>query len=323
MTVMVTGGAGYIGSHVVRLLTERGDDVVVVDDLSTGIPDRVAELPLEIFDLSEPGAVDALKRVIAKYNVDSVIHFAAKKMVGESVENPIMYYRQNIDGLTNLLEALQLTGVDKLVFSSSAAVYGIQDRQIIDESHASQKPASPYGETKLVGEWLIDAVCAASSLRAINLRYFNVAGAGWPELADTAVMNLVPIVLERFEQSKPAVVFGDDYGTEDGTCIRDYIHVKDLADAHLAALDALAAGTNARTTYNVGTGNGSSVLEVIQALSDAMGEQIPYEMGDRRPGDPAALVADPTAIREDLGWKAEFGLREIAESAVAARNYHG
>lgn len=319
MTVMVTGGAGYIGSHVVRLLHERGDSVVVVDDMSNGIASRIEDLPLEKIDVSSHAATEQLGEVIKRYNVDSVVHFAAKKMAGESVENPLKYYRNNVAGLANLLDALVAHGVNRLVFSSSALVYGMQDRLLLAEDHVGQHPSNPYGETKLIGEWMIDDVAAVSDLRAIKLRYFNVAGAGWPELADTAVQNLIPIVLNQVENGEQPVIFGDDYPTDDGTCIRDYIHVKDLAEAHVVALDALEAGSNPQSVYNVGTGNGSSVREVIAALSDALGRPIDAVVGDRRQGDPARLVADVTAARQDLGWKAEYGLKEVAQSSVEAR----
>ena len=319
MTVMVTGGAGYIGSHVVRLLHKRGDSVVVVDDMSNGIASRIEGLPLEKIDVSSHTATEQLGEVIKRYNVDSVVHFAAKKMAGESVENPLKYYRNNVAGLANLLDALVAHGVNRLVFSSSALVYGMQDRLLLAEEHVGQHPSNPYGETKLIGEWMIDDVAAVSDLRAIKLRYFNVAGAGWPELADTAVQNLIPIVLNQVENGEQSVIFGDDYPTDDGTCIRDYIHVKDLAEAHVVALDALEAGSNPQSVYNVGTGNGSSVREVIAALSDALGRPIDAVVGDRRQGDPARLVADVTAARQDLGWKAEYGLKEIAQSSVEAR----
>lgn len=319
MTVMVTGGAGYIGSHVVRLLHKRGDSVVIVDDMSNGIASRIEDLPLEKIDVSSHAATEQLGEVIKRYNVDSVVHFAAKKMAGESVENPLKYYRNNVAGLANLLEALVAHNVNRLVFSSSALVYGMQDRLLLAEEHVGQHPSNPYGETKLIGEWMIDDVAAVSDLRAIKLRYFNVAGAGWPEMADTAVQNLIPIVLNQVENGEQPVIFGDDYPTDDGTCIRDYIHVKDLAEAHVVALDALAAGSNPQSVYNVGTGNGSSVREVIAALADALGRPIDAVVGDRRPGDPARLVADVTAARQDLGWKAEYGLKEIAQSSVEAR----
>lgn len=318
---MVTGGAGYIGSHVVRLLRDRGDSVVIVDDMSNGVASRIAGLPLERIDLSQDSAPAQLTDVIKRHRVDSVIHFAAKKMASESVDKPLKYYRNNVTGLANLLEALTATGVNRLVFSSSALVYGMQDRLVLAEQDAGQHPSNPYGETKLIGEWMIDDVAAVSDLRAIKLRYFNVAGAGWPELADTAVQNLIPIVLNQVDRGEQSVIFGDDYPTEDGTCVRDYIHVKDLAEAHVVALDALVAGRNPQSAYNVGTGTGSSVREVIAALSDALGQPIDVAVGQRRAGDPARLVADVTAARQDLGWKAEYGLKDIAQSAVEARKH--
>lgn len=319
MAVMVTGGAGYIGSHVVRLLHERGDSVVVVDDMSNGVKARIEGLPLERIDVASSQATDQLVDVIRQYDVTAVVHFAGKKMAGESVENPLKYYRNNVSGLANLLEAMTLSNVARLVFSSSALVYGMQDRLLLAEGDVGPHPSNPYGETKLIGEWMIDDVAAVTGLQAIKLRYFNVAGAGWPELADTAVQNLIPIVLNQVESGEASVIFGDDYPTDDGTCIRDYIHVKDLAEAHIVALDALAAKTNRSTVYNVGTGNGSSVREVITALSEALNVNVHAVVGARRAGDPARLVADVTRAREELGWKAEYGLKEIAESSVKAR----
>lgn len=317
MSVLVTGGAGYIGSHVVRLLAERGDEVVVVDDLSTGIAARIGDHPLVEIDLSAPGAERELAVVMRSHRVDSVIHFAAKKQVGESVERPTWYYRQNIGGLANLLEAIDAAGVGSLVFSSSAAVYGMPDVDLVSED-ADCLPINPYGETKLIGEWMIDNAARATGLKAVKLRYFNVAGAGWPDLADTAVLNLIPIVLDRVAAGKPPIVFGDDYPTPDGTCIRDYVHVKDLADAHIAALDYIAAGHDAETVFNVGTGVGASVTEVVDAVAGALGRPLAPETGERRAGDPPRLVADVSRIAAELSWKAEFGLEEIVRTAVDA-----
>ncbi|MGO1312963.1 MAG: NAD-dependent epimerase/dehydratase family protein, partial [Brevibacterium aurantiacum] len=231
MSVLVTGGAGYIGSHVVRLLSERGDEVLVVDDLSTGIEARVTGLPIVSLDLASADAEDRLVAAIEENSVDSIIHFAAKKQVGESVEEPIMYYRQNIGGLTNVLAAAERTGIESLVFSSSAATYGMPDVEMVAED-LDCRPINPYGQTKLIGEWMIDNAITSAKMRgakfnAVKLRYFNVAGAGWTELADTAVMNLIPIVLGRIADGKAPIIFGDDYDTPDGTCVRDYVHVKD------------------------------------------------------------------------------------------------
>ncbi|WP_062243257.1 UDP-glucose 4-epimerase GalE [Brevibacterium epidermidis] len=322
MAVLVTGGAGYIGSHVVRLLTERGDDVLVVDDFSTGIASRVDGLPVVDLDLAAADAEDRLVAAIEEHKVDSIIHFAAKKQVGESVEEPVMYYRQNIGGLTNILAAVERTGITSLVFSSSAATYGMPDVDMVPED-LDCRPINPYGQTKLIGEWMIDNAITAATMRgttfnAVKLRYFNVAGAGWPELADTAVMNLIPIVLGRLADGRAPVIFGDDYDTPDGTCIRDYVHVKDLAEAHIAALDYMKAGGTTETVFNVGTGTGASVKEVIDTIAEATGRDIVPEMGERRAGDPPALVADVSRIGALLSWKAEFGLEEIVRSAVDA-----
>lgn len=318
MAVLVTGGAGYIGSHVVRLLAERGDDVVIVDDLSNGLPERVEGFPLEKIDLAAPDAVPALSKAMSDHAVSAVIHFAAKKQVGESVERPLWYYQQNVTGLTNLLAAMEQADVRTMVFSSSAAVYGMPDVGAVQET-TECRPINPYGQTKLIGEWLIDAQMQTGKLEAVKLRYFNVAGAGWPDLADTAVMNLIPIVLNRFAQGQQPVVFGDDYSTPDGTCIRDYIHVADLAEAHVSALDYLKGGNIRGTSFNVGTGTGSSVLEVIDAVGKALGEELEPIMEDRRAGDPPQLIADPSAINADLAWKAQFTLEDIARSAVESR----
>lgn len=318
MAVLVTGGAGYIGSHVVRLLAERGDDVVIVDDLSNGIDRRVEGYPLARIDLSDSGAEDALVDVLDRHDVTSVIHFAAKKQVGESVEYPVWYYRQNVGGLSNLLAALDRGGVDRLVFSSSAAVYGMPDVDLVTEDTPCH-PINPYGQTKLIGEWMIDNASRATGLRAVKLRYFNVAGAGRPDLADTAVLNLVPIVLDRVAAGKAPVVFGDDYPTQDGTCIRDYVHVTDLAEAHIAALDRLAGGELQESVYNVGTGAGSSVVQVIDAISRGLGREIVADLGPRRAGDPPQLVADVSRIATQLLWKAKHDLDDIVGSAIAAR----
>lgn len=322
MTVLVTGGAGYIGSHVVRLLVDRGDDVLVVDDFSTGIESRVEGLPVVSIDLAAADAEDRLVTAIEEHSVDSIIHFAAKKQVGESVEQPLMYYRQNIGGLTNILAAVDRTGVESLVFSSSAATYGMPDVEMVAED-LDCRPINPYGQTKLIGEWMIDNAITSATMRgtrfnAVKLRYFNVAGAGWPELADTAVMNLIPIVLERVAAGKSPIIFGDDYDTPDGTCIRDYVHVKDLAEAHIASLDYMKSGQPAETVFNVGTGRGASVKEVIDAIAEATGREIVPVMGERRAGDPPVLVADASRIAAQLSWKAEFGLDEIVRSAVEA-----
>lgn len=314
MNVLVTGGAGYIGSHVVRLLKERGDNVVVVDNMSSGIASRIHNIPLVELDLAAPEAVETLVAAIETHKISSVIHFAARKQVGESVAKPEWYFSQNIGGMANLLTALRKTGVDRLVFSSSAATYGMPDVDMVREDALCQ-PINPYGQTKLVGEWMVANAARAWNLRGANLRYFNVAGAGWPDLADTAVMNLVPIVFTALEIGQKPVVFGNDYPTPDGSCIRDYVHVLDLAEAHLAALEYLDRDDRPFDTFNVGTGIGSSVLEVMEEIKKVSGVDFEFDIQAGRAGDPPALCADVSRIKETLGWSAKRNLSEIIQTA--------
>ena len=317
MTILVTGGAGYIGAHVVRLLHERGDKVVVVDDLSTGARSRVGDATVIELDVASAGAQEVLAAALREHEVDAVIHFAARKQVGESVERPTYYYQQNVGGLANVLAAMEEVGVHKLVFSSSAATYGMPSVSVVEEKlHA--EPINPYGETKLVGEWLGRAASRAWGLKFVALRYFNVAGAGWDDLGDPAVLNLVPMVLDRLERGEQPRLFGDDYPTPDGTCIRDYIHVLDLAKAHIAALQYLTHDTQPFDVFNVGTGTGASVREVLDGLAAASGLTIDPIIEPRRAGDPPQLVGSPERINEVLGWRAEADLEEILDSAWSA-----
>ena len=315
---MVTGGAGYIGAHVVRLLGERGDEVVVVDDLVTGRAERVNGVPLIQLELADGRVVEQVEQVLRQYRIEAVIHFAARKQVGESVDRAAWYYQQNVGSLANVLIAMQNAAVGRLVFSSSAAVYGAAhgagDDRIGEASPTV--PLSPYGETKLVGEWMVTDAARASGLRAASLRYFNVAGAGWPELGDSAVLNLVPMVFERLDASAAPIIFGDDYNTPDGTCVRDYVHVMDLAEAHLAALDRLEAPGN--QIFNVGTGTGSSVRQVIDAILAVSGATAKPVIAPRRAGDPDSVVASVERIRAQTGWSARYGLEEIVASAWSA-----
>lgn len=315
MSILVTGGTGYIGSHVVAMLRERGDEVVVIDDLETGFAERIGDVPLRELDLAAPDASEQIECVLREHAVERVVHFAARKQVGESVERPLWYHEQNTGGMLALLRAMRDAGVGELVFSSSAAVYGMgagQDRVREDDPTV---PVNPYGETKLAGERIIEGMITAGQLRATSLRYFNVAGCGERRLADRVALNLIPMVIERLLRDEAPRVFGDDYPTPDGTCIRDYVHVSDLAEAHLVALDRLASGDELSSAYNVGTGLGSSVLEVVQAVREASGRDIEPVVVDRRPGDPPALVGDVERIREQLGWSAKRGLPEMAASA--------
>ncbi|MEU3981251.1 UDP-glucose 4-epimerase GalE [Streptomyces sp. NPDC026672] len=314
MSWLVTGGAGYIGAHVVRAMTAAGEHVVVYDDLSTGSADRVPEgMPLVVGTVLDR---ELLERTIRDHAVTGVVHIAAKKQVGESVEKPLHYYRENVTGLQTLLEAMAATGVGRIVFSSSAAVYGMPDVDVVTEDTPCL-PMSPYGETKLIGERLIDAVSRAHGVRAVSLRYFNVAGAASPELADSGVFNLVPMVFERLEAGEAPRIFGDDYATEDGTCVRDYIHVQDIASAHLAAAVRLAeAPEGTSLVLNIGRGEGSSVREMVDHILKATGNgNLTPEVAPRRPGDPARVVASADRIRTELGWTARLGLDEMIDSA--------
>lgn len=321
MTTLVIGGAGYIGAHVVQLLLERGESVAVVDDLSTGFRNRIGDAPLIEQDVTADGAVEVLEREMRERGVKAVIHFAAHKQVGESVEKPEMYWHDNIGGLANVLDAAARAGVRDFVFSSSAAVYGTPDVDLVDEE-LECRPINPYGATKYVGEWMLADAERAHGMRTVALRYFNVAGAGSSELADSLVMNLVPIVLDTLECGKNPKVFGNDYDTPDGTCIRDYVHVEDLADAHVAALGYLENDEREYRVFNVGTGKGSSVLEVIDAIGRAKGIEITPEIAPRRAGDPARLVCSTERIEKALGWKSSKDLDDIVRSAVEATTCH-
>lgn len=314
MNVLVTGGAGYIGSHVVRLLTDKGDRVVSVDDLSTGLTDRLNCESVNML-LEGDDAPNLLAELMVDNKIDSVIHFAARKQVGQSVEEPEFYFRSNIGGLANLLSAMRTASVKKLVFSSSAAVYGMPDVEQVSENDDTS-PINPYGQTKLIGEWMIQNA-KVWGLSAVSLRYFNVAGAGWPELSDKQALNLIPIVLDRISKGQSVEVFGDDYATPDGSCIRDYIHVMDLARAHIEALNHLAEPGN--SIYNVGTGEGSSVMEVIDRIKAVSGLNFDVKISKRRAGDPPKLIASNEKISKDFGWSAEHGLQQIVESAWRAR----
>ncbi|MGZ3099095.1 UDP-glucose 4-epimerase GalE [Streptomyces sp. H72] len=314
MSWLVTGGAGYIGAHVVRALVDGGERVAVYDDLSTGSADRVPEgVPLVVGSVLDRAALEGAFR---DHAVTGVVHIAAKKQVGESVERPLHYYRENVTGLQTLLEAMTSTGVDRLVFSSSAAVYGMPDVDLVTEDTPCL-PMSPYGETKLIGEWLIGAAARAHGIRAASLRYFNVAGAAAPELSDSGVFNLIPMVFERLEAGEAPRVFGDDYATPDGTCVRDYIHVRDIAAAHLAAARRLGdAPEGTSLVLNIGRGEGSSVREMVDRILKVTGrEDLAPRVTERRPGDPARVVASADRAHAELGWSARYGLDDMIDSA--------
>ena len=314
MSVLVTGGAGYIGSHTVRQLRKRGDEVVVLDSLEFGHRDAVADTPLVVGDIAD---YDLVAETISRHHVDSVVHFAAYKAAGESFENPGRYFINNVGGTARLLEAAYRHGVAHFVFSSTCAVYGTPAETPVSED-APVHPESPYGESKALVERMLHWYDVSLRMRSVSLRYFNAAGAAMDgSLGEdwTVTMNLVPVAMKALlGKSPPLRVFGTDYPTPDGTAIRDYIHVDDLADAHLRALDYLAAG-GSTTALNLGTGVGSSVRQVLAAAERAAGRPVPAEDAPRRPGDPVALWADNTRAREVLGWQARYGLDEIVASA--------
>ncbi|MFF2329410.1 MULTISPECIES: UDP-glucose 4-epimerase GalE [unclassified Streptomyces] len=312
MTWLITGGAGYIGAHVVRCMTGAGERVAVLDDLSTGVVERLpADVPLIRGSVADRVLLD---RVLARYSVTGVVHLAAKKQVGESVEKPLLYYRENVAGLTVLLEAVVAAGVRRFLFSSSAAVYGVPDADLITEDTPCV-PINPYGETKLAGEWLVRATGRAHSLSTGCLRYFNVAGAAAPELSDTGVFNVIPMFFDRLTRGEAPRILGADYPTPDGTGVRDYIHVADLADAHLAVARRLAERGAGDLTVNIGRGEGVSVRELADLVGEISGRRRKPEIEARRPGDAARAVASAARMSEECGWSARLGVREMVESA--------
>ena len=313
-TWLVTGGAGYIGNHVTRALLESGRQVVVLDDLSSGVANRIPKNV--VFIQADVTDRSALVAAFAEHKVDGVIHLAAKKAAGESVDVPLYYYRENVAGMLSVLEAMQEAGVKRFVYSSSAAVYGTPLVNPISES-AALAPESPYGETKVVGEWMMKAQGVAHDVSWVALRYFNVAGAGSDDLGDTSVNNLIPMVFKALKQGKQPQIFGDDYPTPDGTCIRDYIHVSDLADAHVVAAQ-FCENQRAAEAFNVGRGVGSSVREVMDMVSEVIGTQVNPEVVGRRVGDPPASTAATQRMSQVLGWQAKRDLREMVSSAWSA-----
>ena len=318
MTTLVTGGTGYIGAHIVDLLLRQGRSVIIVDDIVTGFEDRVPGVPIERMDLSEDDTVARLRELMIAHDVDEVVHLAARKQVGESVQRPAWYFKQNLGGLANLLVAMGEAGVSRLVFSSSAAVYGNGAGVPLLETDET-RPVNPYGETKLVGEWMIRDEAASRSLRAISLRYFNVAGAARPELADRAVLNLIPMVFHKIAEGENPIIFGDTYDTADGTCVRDFIHVADLADAHLAALSRLHEQADAFDVFNVGTGRGYSVRDVVEEVAVVSGIPVHPRVEAPRPGDPGSVVAAVDKIGRVLGWSATRSLTDMVSSAWSAQ----
>jgi UDP-glucose 4-epimerase len=315
MRIVVTGGAGYIGSVVGEVLAAEGHDVCVVDNLSKGHRDAVLESArFEQIDLKDG---ERLAAVLSSFRTDAVIHMAADALVGESVADPGKYYQNNVVAGLSLLDAMRRAGVGRLVFSSTAAVYGEPARQPIEETDATA-PTNPYGETKLAFERALRWYAQAYGLSSISLRYFNAAGAtGRRGERHEPESHLIPLVLQAAAGRRPDVtIFGDDYPTEDGTCIRDYIHVEDLARAHVLSLPALA-GRGICRAYNLGCGGrGYSVREVIDTAARVTGRDIPARIAERRAGDPAVLIASSARIQQDLGWRPRHqSLDRIIESA--------
>jgi UDP-glucose 4-epimerase len=315
MTWLITGGAGYIGSHVVFEALKSGRKVVVLDDLSTGVKSRLPEdLPFEKVTLTDR---EAVFQVFKSHKISGVLHLAAKKQVGESVLRPDYYWEENVGGLQNLVDAMVEHDVKNFVFSSSASVYGQPDLDpsaLISESMKCE-PINPYGETKLEGENIAEKHAINFDFRVAALRYFNVAGAGRPELEDQFAFNLVPIVFEALDKGEQPKVFGDDYPTADGSCIRDYVHVQDLAEAHVAAMDFVEGSGPTFLPINIGTGHGSSVFEVIDEIARVACISLCPLTINRREGDPASLVADVSRASQILHWRASRGMYDIVESA--------
>ncbi|MDR2538924.1 MAG: UDP-glucose 4-epimerase GalE [Bifidobacteriaceae bacterium] len=319
MNILVTGGCGYIGATVVRALNQqKGNKVVIVDDLSFGKQSRVEGTQVYQFDLARPDARRELNKIFYEHEIRFVIHFAARKQVGESVKSPEFYYQQNIGGFVNLLEAMKSSQVNQLVFSSSAAVYGMPEVTGLITESTPKKPINPYGETKLITEWMCKDAETAWGLKYVALRYFNAAGAAANDLGDDYALNLIPIVFKKLQENLRPIVFGHDYNTPDGTCVRDYIHVTDLADAHIKALKYLAFNGE-HHAFNVGTGKGSSVMEVLHAIHDVTQIDFDPRLAARRPGDPDILVASNDLIRQEMDWQPKYDLRDIVQSAWDAR----
>ena len=319
VAILVTGGAGYVGSHACKALAREGFQPIVLDNLVYGHEPAVRWGPLERGDISDRARLDEL---FEQYQPAAVMHFAAFAYVGESVADPGKYYRNNVAGTLTLLEAMRDHGVGTLVFSSTCATYGIPDRVPIPES-APQRPINPYGTSKLMVEMMLRDFESAHNIRSMVLRYFNAAGADpvgeLGELHDPET-HLIPLALDAASGSGPPLtIFGDDYDTPDGTCIRDYVHVSDLADAHVVALQSLERGGKS-AAYNLGTGSGISVREVLGAIERVTGLAVPHSIGTRRPGDPASLISDATRAASELGWQPQ--LSDLDTIVATAWTWH-
>ena len=320
--ILVTGGAGYIGSHTAHRLAGRGHDVQVVDDLSRGHRHNVAEQRLHVLDLAD---TPRLAELLGEHKIDAVIHFAAYIAVGESTKAPELYFSNNVGASLSLLTAMVQAGVRRLVFSSTAAVYGTPERIPVTEDMVFA-PVSPYGESKVMVEKILGWMDQYRGIRSVALRYFNACGAepdsGLGEEHDPET-HLIPLLFRAIKTGKPVSIFGDDYDTPDGTCIRDYIHVSDLAEAHILALDHLLAGGGS-DAFNAGTGGGLTVMEVLRAVEEVTGQKVPYVIGARRDGDAAVLVANPDKLKKTLGWAPKrSGILDIVRDAWAFESHRG
>ena len=311
--VLVTGGAGYIGAHVAAELLKSGYSIRIYDDFSNGLHRRVDG---KFRDIVDGDMLDRVKLLAALDGIDAVIHLAAKKAVEESVKDPLKYYENNVGGTLNLLGAMAAKGVKQLVYSSSAAVYSPNDKEAVVEDDPTA-PLSPYGASKLLSEQLISSVGSAEQISNISLRYFNVVGSNIAEFGDNSKDNLVPKVFLALKNGKRPQIYGSDYPTPDGTCIRDYIHVQDLALAHLAALKKVESGYISQV-YNVGSGKGYSVKEMMDQISKSLGRDINPEVSQARAGDSPKLIASIDKIKEQLGWSPKASLKEMIDSAWQA-----
>lgn len=318
MSYLVTGGAGYIGSHVVHAFAEAGLDAVVIDDLSSGHAAFVPDAPLIEGSILD---TELLRRTIVEHGVTGVVHLAGYKYAGVSVTRPLHTYEQNVIGTVSLLNAMAAEGVDKIVFSSSAAVFGTPDVDLVTEETPTN-PESPYGESKLIGEWLLRDQAKATGLQHTSLRYFNVVGSAVDWLFDTSPHNLFPLVIDALEAGKTPHINGADYDTPDGTCVRDYVHVGDIALSHVAAAEALEEGRTIEPVYNLGSGEGVSVREIMDAFAKVTGNDFEPSIAPRRPGDPARIVASGEKAARDLDWKMRNTLTDMVKSAWQAAQTH-
>jgi UDP-glucose 4-epimerase len=319
MTWLVTGGAGYIGAHIVRCLKESGRTVAVLDDLSIGLREFV-DADVQFFEGSVTD-LDAVKTALlagpGNTPVAGVVHCAGFKYAGESVKRPLHTYNSNVTGTQVLLDGMLQVGVDRLVFSSSAGVFGTPDVNEVTEDTPTL-PESPYGESKLIGEWLIRDVARVSALKHTSLRYFNVVGSGYDDIYDLSPHNLFPVVLKDLTSGRTPRIWGGDYPTPDGSCIRDYVHVHDVALAHVTAAAALESGDSLERIYNLGSGHGASVFEIMSAVRKITGIPFEPDVHDRRPGDPAKIVASGVLAERDLDWKMRHDLDSMVASAWQA-----